>query len=89
MFKGFGKRIKRDVKRLVDNRIAAVNKGGTLASKDVEVEVVTHHMQRYAVWFGGSVLASTPGFYSSCHTKADYEEHGASIVRANPVFRGI
>jgi actin-related protein 3 len=89
MFKGFGKRIKRDVKRLVDNRIAAVNKGGTIASKDVEVEVVTHHMQRYAVWFGGSVLASTPGFYSSCHTKADYEEYGASIVRANPVFRGI
>jgi len=89
MFKGFGKRIKRDVKRLVDSRNAASAKGSTLASKEVEVEVVTHHMQRAAVWFGGSVLASTPGFHASCHTKADYEEHGASIVRTNPVFRGI
>jgi actin-related protein 3 len=50
---------------------------------------VTHSFQRTAVWFGGSVLASTPGFYSSCVTKADYEEHGASVVRQNPVFRGI
>jgi actin-related protein 3 len=89
MFKGFGKRIKRDVKRLVDGRNAATAKGSTLAGTEVDVEVVTHHMQRAAVWFGGSVLASTPGFYASCHTKADYEEYGASIVRANPVFRGI
>ncbi|KAL0618523.1 Actin-related protein 3B [Plecturocebus cupreus] len=29
--------------------------------KPVEVQVVTHHMQRYAVWFGGSMLASTAG----------------------------
>ncbi|XP_032498577.1 actin-related protein 3B isoform X4 [Phocoena sinus] len=27
--------------------------------KPVEVQVITHHMQRYAVWFGGSMLAST------------------------------
>lgn len=31
--------------------------------KPVEVQVITHHMQRYAVWFGGSMLAST---VSSC-----------------------
>jgi actin-related protein 3 len=89
MFKGFGKRIKRDVKRLVDTRIAATTKGAKLTSKEVDVEVVTHSFQRTAVWFGGSVLASTPGFYSSCVTKADYEEHGASVVRQNPVFRGV
>lgn len=23
------------------------------------MQVITHHMQRYAVWFGGSMLAST------------------------------
>ena len=57
--------------------------------REVDVEVVTHSFQRTAVWFGGSVLASTPGFYSSCVTKADYEEHGASVVRQNPVFRGV
>jgi actin-related protein 3 len=55
----------------------------------VEVNVLSHQMQRFAVWFGGSVLASTPEFYTACHTKADYEEYGPSICRTNPVFRGI
>jgi len=43
-------------------------------------------MQRYAVWFGGSVLASTPDFYNVCHTKDQYDEYGPSICRYNPVF---
>lgn len=30
-----------------------------LQPKPIDVQVVTHHMQRYAVWFGGSMLAST------------------------------
>nr|XP_025147688.1 actin-related protein 3B isoform X3 [Bubalus bubalis] len=54
--------------------------------KPVEVQVITHHMQRYAVWFGGSMLASTPEFLQVCHTKKDYEECGPSICRHNPVF---
>lgn len=91
MFKGFGKRIKRDVKRLVDRRQAAseAQSGNLMKANEVTVEVLTHQMQRYAVWFGGSVLASTPGFYQSCHTKADYEEYGPNICRTNPVFRGV
>jgi actin-related protein len=27
--------------------------------KAIDVNVISHHMQRYAVWFGGSMLAST------------------------------
>ena len=27
--------------------------------KPIDTQVITHHMQRYAVWFGGSMLAST------------------------------
>lgn len=27
--------------------------------KPIDVNVISHHMQRYAVWFGGSMLAST------------------------------
>ncbi|URD91104.1 hypothetical protein MUK42_27196 [Musa troglodytarum] len=57
-------------------------------SQPIEVNVVSHPFQRYAVWFGGSVLASTPEFYEACHTKAEYEEYGASICRTNPVFKG-
>ena len=90
----------------------------------IDVQVITHNMQRYAVWFGGSMLASTvrlhyvvwvkfssdkpltvkaslmystsfsspchclsqPEFFSVCHTKKDYDEHGPSICRHNPVF---
>lgn len=57
-----------------------------LQPKPIDVSVISHHMQRYAVWFGGSMLASTPEFYQVCHTKASYEEYGPSICRHNPVF---
>jgi len=58
----------------------------------------------YAVWFGGSMLASLvgtlsvpyimlcvtflhqPEFYSSCHTKAQYDEIGPSICRRYQIF---
>jgi len=91
MFKDFGKRLQRDVKRSVDWRIERSEKlsGGKLKSVPLEVNVISHHMQRYAVWFGGSMLASTPEFYKVCHTKKAYDEEGPSICRHNPVFGAI
>ncbi|GMH26091.1 hypothetical protein Nepgr_027934 [Nepenthes gracilis] len=91
IFKDFHRRLERDLKKIVDARVLAseARLGRELKSHPVEVNVVSHHIQRYAVWFGGSVLASTPEFYAVCHTKAEYEEHGASICRANPVFKGM
>ena len=149
MFKGFGKRIKRDVKRLVDQRQAEseagryklaelvstrgevlfwkgvvwfqfvkrngfefendgvsiflpfkhaqelhscsrydeARSGNMMKANEVGVEVLTHHMQRFAVWFGGSVLASTPGFYSSCHTKAgSSQSRFASFIRSTYIY---
>ena len=64
MFKDFGRRLQRDVKKFADARTKATEKlsGGTIKTKPMEVKVVTHHMQRYAVWFGGSMLASTVRF---------------------------
>ena len=56
-------------------------------SKPLDVNVISHRMQRYAAWFGGSLLASTDEFYSVCHTKADYEEFGPGLCRHNPVMR--
>lgn len=29
--------------------------------KPIDTQVISHHMQRFAVWFGGSMLASTVG----------------------------
>eukprot|EP00043_Microstomoeca_roanoka_P001376 m.32336 g.32336 ORF g.32336 m.32336 type:complete len:412 (-) comp10780_c0_seq1:693-1928(-) len=88
MFKDFGRRLQRDVQKSVDARLKKSEElsGGRLKPQPVEVKVVSHAMQRYAVWFGGSMLASTPDFYKVCHTKADYEEYGPSICRHNPVF---
>jgi len=91
MFRDFGRRLQRDVKRTVDKRIEISEKlsGGRIKAKALEVAVITHHMQRYAVWFGGSMLASTPEFYNVCHTKQQYDEHGPSICRHNPVFGAV
>jgi len=91
MFKDFSKRLSRDIKRSVDYRIKRSEElsGGKIKSVPLEVNVISHHMQRYAVWFGGSMLASTPEFYNVCHTKAQYDEIGPSICRHNPVFGAI
>lgn len=64
MFKDFGKRLQRDVKRLVDNRMQAnIARLGALAHNApppaIDVNVISHHLQRYAVWFGGSMVASS------------------------------
>uniref|UniRef100_A0A8C2K5Z3 Actin related protein 3 n=1 Tax=Cyprinus carpio TaxID=7962 RepID=A0A8C2K5Z3_CYPCA len=61
MFRDFGRRLQRDLKRTVDARLKLSEElsGGKLKPKPIDVQVVTHHMQRYAVWFGGSMLAST------------------------------
>ena len=53
----------------------------------MEVQVASHAMQRYAVWFGGSVLGMMPQFASLCKTRAEYEEHGPSICRSSATFR--
>lgn len=41
--------------------------GGKIKATPVEVKVISHSMQRYAVWFGGSMLSSTADFYKVCH----------------------
>eukprot|EP00033_Pygsuia_biforma_P001013 GCRY01001158.1.p1 GENE.GCRY01001158.1~~GCRY01001158.1.p1 ORF type:complete len:423 (+),score=95.73 GCRY01001158.1:146-1414(+) len=88
MYKDFGKRLQRDIKRVCDRRIQKSEElsGGRIKAVPLEVNVISHHMQRYAVWFGGSMLASTPEFYNVCHTKAQYDEIGPQIARHNPVF---
>jgi actin-related protein 3 len=45
-------------------------------------------VQRYAVWFGGSVLGSQENFPNICHSREKYLEYGPQICRHNPVFSG-
>jgi actin-related protein 3 len=91
MFKDFGRRLQRDIKKIVDTRMDLnISKLGGLKGMPppppVDVNVISHHMQRYAVWFGGSMLASTPEFYRVCVTKAQYDEEGPRCARHSPVF---
>ena len=96
MFKDFGRRLQRDIKKSVDARMLqnierlsnmkSMGGGPPAAPPEIEVNVVSHHMQRYAVWFGGSMLASTPEFYRVCHTREQYLEEGPRIARHSPVF---
>lgn len=84
LFKDFGKRLQRDIRALVDERLSL-----TQESSKPAVNVVTHEKQRYAVWHGGSLLASMDQFPAYCHSKADYEEHGPGICRQSRVFGSI
>ncbi|CAI4223144.1 unnamed protein product [Auanema sp. JU1783] len=88
MFKDFARKMQRDIKRISDARLSLSEalSGGSLKPKPINVEVVSHKMQRYAVWFGGSMLASTAEFYQVSHTKEEYMEKGPSICRHNAVF---
>jgi actin-related protein 3 len=61
MYKDFGKRLQRDIKKIVDARMSASEEssGGQLKAKEVDVNVISHKKQRFAVWYGGSLLADT------------------------------
>ena len=91
MFKDFGRRLQRDVKKRVDARLDAnVKRLGSLGKQaqpqKIDVSVISHQMQRFAVWFGGSMLSSTGEFFRVCHTRQQYEEEGPRVARHNAVF---
>jgi len=50
------------------------------APSGAEIRVVAAADRKYAVWKGGSTLASLSTFASSWVTDEDYKEHGASII---------
>lgn len=90
MFKHFPKRLERDISRFVKARYDFQKKKyPDVNIKPIDVHVVTHPFQRFAVWFGGSMLASQPEFLGFFHTKAQYQEEGPRIARSNPVFNSV
>mmetsp|Transcript_13750 Transcript_13750/g.21023 ORF Transcript_13750/g.21023 Transcript_13750/m.21023 type:complete len:334 (+) Transcript_13750:5917-6918(+) len=92
MFKDFGRRLQRDLNCFVKTRIdqnmnkIAHTRENTVTAK-VDVGVLSHSVQDYAVWFGGSMLASTAKFRKICCTKQQYEEEGPRLVRQNIAFQ--
>jgi actin-related protein 3 len=89
LYKDFGRRLQRDIRHLVDARIKASEaKSGGAKSGGLDVQVISHKRQRHGPWFGGSLLGQTPEFRSYCHTKAEYDEIGPSIVRRFALLGG-
>ena len=88
MFPNFSERLERELKGIVDKRLAihsnhqAVNKN----EEGVKVNVRAHEHQRYAVWSGGSLLGSLPDFPNHCVQKAEYDEKGPGCCRQSKVF---
>merc|ERR1712198_349291 len=54
MFKDFSKRLQRDIKRIVKKRVEENERINNVKVKnEINVKVIAHKMQRFAVWFGG------------------------------------
>ncbi|KAJ3205871.1 Actin- protein 3 [Clydaea vesicula] len=67
MFKDFSRKLQKELKKTVDARVRMsetisqqnMDTMAQIRSKEVEVKVLSHKRQRYAVWYGGSLLADT------------------------------
>ncbi|KAJ2899348.1 uncharacterized protein MKZ38_003277 [Zalerion maritima] len=90
LYRDFGRRLQRDIKKAVDKRQEESRKraGVTSSGPGVDVQVISHRKQKHGPWFGGSLLSQTPEFRSYCHTKAEYQEYGPSIVRRFALLGG-
>ena len=91
MYRDFDRRLKKEIKKHVDKRItSSISKAGEasgeLQKQEVAVNVVSHPFQRFAVWFGGSMVGSSEEFFQKAVSKEQYDEYGPSICRHSPVF---
>jgi len=66
MFSGLGDRLKQELT--------------ILAPSTMKVKVITPPGRKYAVWIGGSILASLSTFNQMWINKQEYEETGPCIV---------
>lgn len=53
---------------------------GWLQAARVRVLAAPIPEQRLAVWVGGSILGSLPGFHEMWVNRAEYLEHGTTVV---------
>ncbi|KAI0984031.1 hypothetical protein GJ496_001881 [Pomphorhynchus laevis] len=60
LFKDFDKRLRRDIQRIVNFRLKSIpSEDAQIKPQPINVQVMSHSMQKYAVWFGGSLIANT------------------------------
>ena len=66
MYEGLADRLKKEITEL--------------APPNSDIRVIASADRKFAVWKGGSILASLTTFASNWVTDEDYSEHGAAIV---------
>jgi actin beta/gamma 1 len=66
MFPGFADRMQKEI--------------SSLAPSGVKVRVLAPPERKFAVWIGGSILASLSTFQAMWISKQEYDESGPSIV---------
>jgi len=66
MFPGFPERLLREIQQLVPH--------------NTNISIIAHPQRKFAVWHGGSVLASHPDFQSMWVSRQTYDEQGPSIL---------
>lgn len=86
LFKDFDRRLCKNLQKRVDKRMEQYNKL-TGENDSIDVNVFQNIVQRYAVWFGGSVLGAQENFPQICHSREDYAEYGPQICRHNALFQ--
>jgi actin-related protein len=52
----------------------------SLAPSTMKIKVIAPPERKYAVWIGGSILASLSTFKSNWISKQEYDESGPSVV---------
>ena len=62
LFKRFDTRLMKGIQQRVDDRLSNFETMTGKAPTPIKVNVYQNMVQRYAVWFGGSVLGSTDHF---------------------------
>ena len=86
LFDGFDTRLEKGIQGRVNERLSLYEQATGKKPAEIKVNVSQNMVQKYAVWFGGSVLGANANFHRICHSREDYLERGPSICRHNSVF---
>ncbi|KAK2953094.1 putative Actin A [Blattamonas nauphoetae] len=89
MFKHFDKRMQKEIQKLVNERLDSAEKRTGAKPTPIDVKVIGTKYQRFAVFFGGSMIASSETFPTLCKTKAQYDEYGPAICRTSATFSSL
>ena len=53
-----------------------------------EINVHEHDHQKYAVWYGGTVMADSADYHTNIAiSRENYLEYGSHIMRASHIFK--